>query len=455
LAASVAAAPLPAPPCPGLARAGFICCYFMNAPATVTISVDQLCVGLYVHLDMNWLDHAFARNSFLLKNAAQIDAIKRMGLEKIRVEPARSSSRPLRMPAPAPVPDPVEKVVPSEEENALISEKKARIDRIKAERAAIAQCEKKFAKAGTALKNIERSVFARPQEALAEADQLVQGMLDDLLADKNIAIHLMNDKIAGEDAYYHSLNVAVLAMMLAKELGLSAEDIKATGIGCLFHDIGKVEIPARIVHATLPLKRAEKNLLQLHCQYGLRIVSKLGLPKASLDIIGQHHEAMDGSGYPAQLRGEQIALAARIAGLINAYDNHCNRTNPADSLTPFEALSTMFKQQRQLFDLAPLTMFIRLMGVYPPGTLVKLSDDTVGMVISINSGKSLRPNVLIYDPGVPKNEAIILDLSQEPDIEISASLKPGQLSPQAYDYLSPRKRMTYFLDAPTTAPKPA
>lgn len=423
----------------------------MNSSATRTISVDQLCIGLYVHLDMNWLDHAFARNSFVLKNTAQIDAIKRLGIRHIRVDPSRSSTRPLPLATKAP--EQVEVVVPSAEEDALMSEKKARIERIIAERAAIAECEKKFAKAGSTLKNIERSVFSRPQDAYAEADQLVQHMLDDLLADRSIAIHLMNDKIAGEDVYFHSLNVSVLAMMLAKEMALPADDIKAVGIGCLFHDIGKVEIPTRIVNSTLPLNRAEKNLLQLHCQYGLNVVAKLGLPKGALDIIDQHHEYMDGSGYPERLRGEQITLLARIVSVVNTYDNHCNRANPVDSLTPFEALSLMFKQQRHLLDPAALTMFIRCMGVYPPGTLVKLSDEALGMVISINPGKPLRPSVLIHDPSVPKSEAIILDLSQETDIEISASLKPSQLSPEAYDYLSPRKRMSYFLDVPKVGPK--
>ena len=113
----------------------------------------------------------------------------------------------------------------------------------------------------------------------------------------------------------------------------------------------------------------------------------------------------------------------------------------------------MFAQQRHLFDAGALNMFIRCMGVYPPGTLVRLSDETLGMVISINSGKPLRPSVLIYDPNVPKDEAIILDLSQESDLEISASLKPGQLGPEAYDYLSPRKRMSYFLDTPKPGTK--
>ena len=423
----------------------------MNAPVTHTISVDQLCVGLYVHLDMRWMDHTFARNSFLLKNAGQIDAIKRLGIAQIRVEPARCVSRPLLLPAQAPEPPPL--AVPSAEENVLIDEKRSRVERIRAERAAIAQCEKEFAKAGSTLRYIERDMFSRPKEAFAAADKLVQQMLDSVLADQAIAIHLVNDKIAGEDVYFHSLNVAVLAMMVGKALALPSADIRAMGIGCLFHDIGKVEIPARIVNATQPLNRAEKNLLQMHCQYGLNAVAKLGLSKASLDIIGQHHEYVDGTGYPQHLRGEDISYLARIVCVINAYDNHCNRPNPAESLTPFDAMSTMFKQQRSLFDPAVLNVFIRCMGVYPPGTLVKLSDETLGMVISIHSGKPLRPSVLIYDPSVPKDEAIILDLSQESDLEISASLKPGQLGPQAYDYLSPRKRMSYFLDAPKTGTK--
>ncbi|MBI3283525.1 MAG: HD-GYP domain-containing protein [Burkholderiales bacterium] len=419
-------------------------------PLTVTISVDQLCVGLYVHLDVGWLEHSFARNSFRLKSNEQIAAIKQLGIKKIRVEPAKCSCRPLP-PNPEPaVAAEVQEVAPSAEEIAMIDAKKARIEKIVAERAAIALCEKEFLKAAGALKNISRNLFARPQEAYKDADQLVQQMLDSLLADKSIAIHLMNDKIAGEDAYYHSLNVSVLAMMLAKEMALPPEDIKALGIGCLFHDIGKVEIPDRIVNKTFALTRAEQNLLQLHCQYGQAIGAKIGLPKAAIDIVLQHHEYADGSGYPNQLSADKITLLSRIVCIINTYDNHCNRPNPADSLSPYEALSYMFKQQRKLFDPAPLNIFIRCMGVYPPGTLVKLSDDTLGMVISINSGKPLRPTILIYDPSVPKNEAIILDLSVEPELEVSASLKVSQLPPEVYEYLSPRKRMSYFFDAAKT-----
>ncbi|MDO8654228.1 MAG: HD-GYP domain-containing protein [Undibacterium sp.] len=421
-------------------------------PITRTITVDQLCIGLYVHLDMGWLEHSFARNSFKIKSNEQIAAIKQLGIKNIRVEPARCDGRPL--PAnPNPASEPVEVEQPSAEEQGMISAKKARIEKLLKEREAIAKCEKEYQKAANTLKNISRNLFSRPKEAYNDADQLIQQMLDSLMADKNIAIHLMNDKIAGEDAYYHSLNVSVLAMMLAKEMALPPEDIKALGIGCLFHDIGKIEIPDRIVNKTFALTRAEQNLLQMHCQYGATIAAKIELPKAAINIITQHHEYADGSGYPKQLRLEQISPLARIVTIINTYDNHCNRPNPADSLTPYEALSYMFGQQRKLFDPAPLNIFIRCMGVYPPGTLVKLSDDTLGMVVSVTSGKPLRPSVLIYDPSVPKNEAIILDLSVEPELEISASLKLNQLAPEVYDYLSPRTRMNYFFDSTKASPE--
>ena len=421
---------------------------------TIDIAPEQLCVGLYVHLDIPWLDHGFARNSFKIRSAEDLAAIKHLGLQKIRFDPARSDCAPLSLSPQTTLVAEVAIHTPSAAEVALMTAKKARIERLNQTRNAVTQCEKQFAKAATTIRNISRNIFSRPQETREEADQLVQQMLDSLLIDKDIAIHLMNDKIAGEETYYHSLNVTVLAMMLAKELGLPAAEIKLLGTGCLFHDIGKIEIPSRIANKAEALSSAERNLIQQHCQYGDAIAQKLGLPRAAIDIIRKHHEYADGSGYPLHLKADGIPLLVSIATIVNTYDNHCNRPNPADSLSPYEALSIMFTQQRKLFAPEPLTVFIRCMGVYPPGTIVRLSDGTLGMVISVNSGKPLRPSILIYDPEVPKNEAIILDLVNEPELNVSASLKPRQLEPAVHDYLSPRKRMSYFMEAQHPNSKP-
>ncbi len=415
----------------------------------VYVLPDQLCIGVFVCLELNWLDHNFARNSFKIKSAEQLAELRQLGLKRIQVDPSRSDAAPLPAPqrpvadAPAPLAAPA-----SEGDSVTVLSKRERIARIVQQREDVAHCEKEFVKAATALKDINANLFSKPAAAHESADQLVQQMLDSILTDKDIAIHLMNDKVGGEELYFHSLNVTVLAMMLGRELKLPLVDIKQLGVGCLFHDVGKLDIPDRVRLKTEPHTRAERNLMQQHTQYGLGMAAKLGLSRGAVDVIGQHHEHVDGSGYPLQLKSGAISTLARIAAIVNTYDNLCNHPNFLESLSPYEALSQMFAQQRHQFDAGPLTTFIRCMGVYPPGTLVRLSDDTLGMVVSVNSSQPLRPSILIYDPAVPKAEAIILDLSAEPDLNVAVSLKPSQLSREVHEYLSPRKRTTYYFDSP-------
>lgn len=418
------------------------------------IAIEQLCIGVFVHLDLGWMEHNFSRSSFIIKNSNQIAAIKKLGLNRIRFDPTLSERQPLPL-APVTTASVVQpKPVPvSAEEIEMINTKKTSIERLNQQRIAMAQCKKQFLKAAGTLKDISKNIFSRPQQANQDAEELVQQMLGSLLANKNIVIHLMSDQAGGEEVYHHSLNVAVLAMLLAKELSRSAEEIQLLGVGCLFHDIGKIEIPDWLVRKTGGLTRAEQNLMQQHCEYGEAIAHKVGLPDKAIDIIIQHHECFDGSGYPKRLKGESISQLARIVAIVNTYDNHCNQRNPGDILTPHEALSFMFARQGSLFDQAPLSVFIRCMGVYPPGTIVRLSDSTLGMVISVNSSKPLRPSVLIYDAAVPKSDAIIIDLLNEPELNIMASLKPAQLPQEVFDYLSPRKHITYFFDTERTGGK--
>ena len=428
---------------------------FMTQPLkAIYVRPDQLRIGVFVCLELSWLDHNFARNSFKIRSAEQLLQLRQMGLSRIQVDPSRSDNAPL--PAAGMAPPALDAPAPAAEgDSAAVSSKRERIARIVQQREDVKECEKQFVKAAAALKDINANLFTRPAAARESAEELVQQMLDSILTDKDIAIHLMNDKVAGEEMYFHSLNVTVLAMMLARELQIPACDIKQLGIGCLFHDIGKLDIPDRVRTKTDPLTRAERNLMQQHCQYGSVMAAKLGLSRGAADVIGQHHEHVDGSGYPQQLKAGQISTLARIAAIVNTYDNLCNQPNLLDSLSPYEALSTMFAQQRHQFDAGPLTTFIRCLGVYPPGTLVRLSDETLGMVVSVNSAKPLRPSILIYDPAVPKAEAIILDLMVEPDLSVLASLKPMQLPREVYDYLSPRKRTTYYFDSPKEQSPPA
>jgi putative nucleotidyltransferase with HDIG domain len=416
---------------------------------TYPIVIDQLRVGMYVILDIHWLDHDFPRNSFKIKNAEQLAKIRQLGLKKIRIDPARSDTVPEPMaPDAKPAAPAAADTVAAPVESPMAKAKRERIERINQQRAAVVECERQFVKTANTLKDINNNLFSRPQEAYQRANELVDHMVDSVLTDRDIAIHLMKDKYGGEDMYFHSLNVSVLAMMLAKQLKLPKEDVKELGFGSLFHDIGKIDIPDKVRLKTTPLTKAEQHLLEQHCAYGEPIARKLGLSKKAIDIILQHHEYMDGSGYPNKLRGDAISPLARIVAIVNTYDNLCNKPNPAESLSPHAALSRMFALLRKQLDGGPLGIFIRCLGVYPPGTVVRLSDGTLGLVVAVNSGQPLRPSVLIHDPQVPSSEAIILDLENEPELNISESLKPMQLPRDALEYLAPRRRMNYYFDLP-------
>lgn len=419
----------------------------MAQDAFQNVSVDQLAVGLYVYLDLGWMDHPFPFNQFKIRDAEQIRILRSLGKKTFRCDPAKSDVSPNRPAAPVPQPA-VEEAAPvvSADSPAMVA-KLERIARIQEQRAAISACEKTFHSATATVKNLTRNLLSRPEEAVKAASELVGTMVASMLTDRDIAIHLMNDKVAGEEVYLHSLNVSVLAMILGKEMKMSAEQIHVLGMGALFHDIGKLEIPDKVLLKTQRLTHAEQELLKQHVAYGLDIGKRLNLPKEVLLIIAQHHEAMDGTGYPSALASERIILPARLIALINSYDNLCNPLNINDAITPHEALSLLFSKQRKKFDNDTLNVMVRSMGVYPPGTVVTLSNEAIGMVMAVNSSKPLKPSVLLYDGSVPKEEAMIVDLENEPDINVSKALRPAQLPRQIFDYLSPRKRTTYYFDA--------
>jgi putative nucleotidyltransferase with HDIG domain len=410
-----------------------------KSPDAHYVSIDQLDVGMYVYLDLSWMDHDFPLNSFKIKNERQIE----------QIDPARSENWP-----PVAAEDSAADDLDEDQDGAANVDQLdlAQQEFIRQQRAALAECERQFTKAAASLRAINANVHARPQEAFVAAAELVQNLMNTILSNKDVAIRLMNDKAGGEEMYYHALNVSVLAMMLAKELGVLPSDIEQLGLGCLFHDIGKTLIPYRVLKADKPT-RAEMNLLQQHCAYGVTIGAKVSLSKEATEVVMQHHERFDGSGYPNNLKGDEISRLTRIASIVNVYDNHCNPPNPADALTPYEALAFMYAHERKWFDSNFLSVFIKSMGVYPPGTLVRLTDERLGMVIAANFGAPLRPRVLIYDPAVPKNDATVLDLQMRQDLSIEDSLRPADLTRAVYDYLSPRTRMTYFFEPAVRPPR--
>jgi putative nucleotidyltransferase with HDIG domain len=412
-----------------------------------SVLIDQLQIGMFIHLELKWSEHPFFFNSFKIKNADQIETLRGLGLREVLYFPEKSDCPPAPLPPPQvqaihPPPD-----QPVQACDGLLQLKAQQIERLRHRREQIQYCEKQYQQTVSQVKTVMQNLSTGSAEATEQADDLVQGIVGNLSADREAVVHLVNVKTKDETAFYHSLNVAILALVLAKEHGLDAEQMRLLGLGALLHDIGKQKIPKNLLYKRTPLSTAEKKLWQLHPRYGVEMMSTHAeFPREALQIIHQHHETNDGKGYPEGLQGDDISLLTKVTAIADRYDNLCNKIDPEESLTPYETLSYMFCRKQQQFDPVLLSLFIGCMGVYPPGTVVQLSNGIIGMVVSINSSNPLHPSILIYDPSVPKSEAVIFDLEGDAELKIERSLRPSQLPPEIYAYLDPRVRVTYFLE---------
>ena len=424
------------------------------------LSADQLRVGVFVLLDLPWFKHDFAVNSFKVRTEDQLRELRDLKLERYRYDPERSDPLPELSPLGEVLTDSTQSTEdvqgaaqPGQAEGRSVGNagKDQVVAMIEQRRANIAQVERAFAKAATVMKSMNRNIYTRPQETLEEMGGLVEDMVKAFLNSADATLHVMGDKSGGEDVYFHSLNVTILAMMLAKGLNFSPDMAREMGIGAMLHDIGLTEIPDRIARKPVSeSNKAERNLRATHVELGMALGRRIGLSEHSLAVVAQHHECNDGSGYPMGLKGSEMSTAAKVVALVNFYDNLCNPADMGRAMTPHEALSYMFAQCRSKFDAQALQLLIRSLGVHPPGSILLLSDQTLAVVTSVNPKKPLRPWVLVYDESVPKDEALTLNLEQEPHLSVIKSIRPGQLSPKVSAYLNPRKRVTYYFDSSST-----
>lgn len=423
----------------------------------VLIDPDQLRPGLFVMLDLPWFKHNFTLNQFKVRSDTQVRELRALRLSNYRIDPERSDPQAVQALQPqaaadhkAPPPAPVASA-PLDAHQQAVALRRAAIAKRQEQ---ISNVERAFVKAISTMKNLNKNLIARPTETLEEMGALVGQMISVFLECPEATLHVMGDKVGGEDVYYHSLNVTILSMMLSKGLGFDANMARDLGVGAMVHDIGLMDIPDKVLTKDPDeYNNAERHLRQMHVDYGAAIGAKLGLSAGAMVIITQHHEYVDGTGYPKHLKGEQMSEAARLVALVNYYDNLCNPVNIKKALTPHQALSFIFAQRKTKFDAKALQLMIRSLGVYPPGSIVHLSNDMLATVTAVNPQKPLRPWVLVYDEKIPKDEAVMLNLEEVADINITKSIAPALLPPKALAYLNPRKRVTYFFDG-DDSPKP-
>ena len=421
---------------------------------TSLIAVEKVRIGMFVHVEGGWLSHPFPRSAFRIDNDEQLATLRGLGLEEVRWSPEKSDLPPDAAAAPAADGTAAAAGSSTSDAAAAAAQKLAQRRQSLAEQRDIVQrCERQYSQAARAWREATDAVSARPEAARRCSEALAQGMLKQMLVEDDVAIRLINGS-GGDRAAAHALNVSVISLLIGRALGLPAEEMLDLGVGALLHDVGKQDLPDRLRHLDETFSSAEVNGYRDHVAKGVAHGRRLGLSPGALSVLGQHHEYADGSGFPQRLSTDRMSAAARIVAIVNRYDNLCNPPARVPPLTPHEAVSMLFAQGRTRYDQAVLGAFIRMMGVYPAGSLVQLTDDRYAMVVGVNSSRPLKPRVLVHDTQVPRSEALLLNLEEARDIGIRRSLAATKVPASALEYLDPRPRVAYYFEALVAEKRP-
>ena len=420
----------------------------------VRLDINQLHIGHYVYLPLKWGQHPFLLNSFKIKNDEQLSIIKQLGIKTITINALKSdvSDEPIE-PLNQNTTDEVIANIPSKPIAEPITEEAIHDMWLKKQESCkqFAAIEDRILRSKEAFSNTLNDVQGlfeldklSEKPSVSKSLSIVNFLYKNISSESGSAIHLMNDSVGYSRLHYHSLNVSLLSVLICQAKGFNAKQCQLVAFSALYHDIGKVQLPVSLLSKPEPLEDYDRKRLYSHLDKSLKISAQIPqFPAAALTLIGQHHERNDGSGYPKGLSQDEIHPLARILILANAYDNLCNRLdNPC---SPHNALTYLYNKCRNQHDVKDIMALISVVGVYPPGTIVELSDHQIGVVISTNKETRLSPYILVYDQNVPRGQAAIINIA-EFGLSISKVLDSKDLTLDQYHYLNPSSQSTYFID---------
>ena len=416
----------------------------MDTNPSKLIDIAHLRKGMFVQLDMGWMSHPFAADSFKVTTDEQLQTLRSLGLSEVRYVPGKSDPAVVEALAFGVLPGRAGGAAAHGEAAALLAQH--RQDQLDTQHQSLQACEQQFLGAVSTYQQVAGLLQSDPAAALECSTSLVKACVNSLRTNGESAIRLLSD-LPGERSAMHPVNVMVVSLLLGKVLGQSDQDLLDLGLAALLHDLGKLQLPERVRSLDRNFVPEEILGYQSHVALSVAATERMGVSPQAVSGVAQHHEMVDGSGFPLKLHGSHISIQGKIIALVNRYDNLCNPLRDGGiSLTPHEALSVLFAQMKSRFDSNVLGTFIRMMGVYPPGSIVQLVNDRFAMVVSVNSTRPLRPRIIVHDVRVPRQEALVLDMEAMPELGIRRSLKPAELPVAVYEYLMPRERICCFFE---------
>jgi HD-GYP domain-containing protein (c-di-GMP phosphodiesterase class II) len=271
--------------------------------------------------------------------------------------------------------------------------------------------------------NFNEKKFAKEKQAYFESiGSIAKDIINEIISKKNVMINLVDIKSMDNYTYQHSVNVAVISLVLGVQLQLNQNDLYTLCMGALIHDIGKVLVPKDIMIKPATLTDEEFSHVKEHTTKGYDYLKGcLDISAPARIVALQHHEKVNGTGYPDNLKDSSINRFARIVAIADVYDALTSDRPYRKAMSPNDAVEYIFSQGDTHFDYEMVKVFSKAVVPYPPGTLVKLNTGDIAVVTEVFPNLALRPQVKIIKKGPTANSQevdTIVSLVQQLDIVI-------------------------------------